>query len=542
MKNFKILDSILQVIAVMVICFFLFDSAWAQMRIEKDLDEDGQVDQVLIYDDIGTILRLEIDADHDGYVERLQVYKDGMPVRIERDTDKNRKTDHIDYIENNKRTRQERFGPDGNLVQISFFDEKEQIRLMKKNTTGNKQFDTHYYFVNGILLSSTRDTNDNGRINIWTAFENQLPKEQKQDDNEDGIMDRVLIFDSDGRLKTFFKDSYAQGKFKDIGFFEKGEIKTQHLDNNEDGKPDVITTFEKTLPVEQKKDINFDGRFNILTRFSNGLLSIREKDINFDGKIDYFAIFDKKGQILKIREDTKKNGKIDKIRHYKSGEPCRIELDTDHNGFFETVSLIKNNKIVKTLIDKNQDGRPDMEIFFDEYQDKKRLISDSNFDGYFEITQQYDDPAWSMILSRDINADRMVDIRSFYTDTILRRKELDENADSFPDCIEIFNKAGLLEKIEEKKEGRTVITWFYDVGELLVRGEEDKNGDGITEIWYLYDKGNLKSVQEDTNYDGKPDLWEEYDETRAVVKREKDLDFDGMPDFVDLIEKTEKDS
>jgi len=87
-----------------------------------------------------------------------------------------------------------------------------------------------------------------------------------------------------------------------------------------------------------------------------------------------------------------------------------------------------------------------------------------------------------------------------------------------------------------------VITWFYDVGELLVRGEEDKNGDGITEIWYLYDKGNLKSVQEDTNYDGKPDLWEEYDETRAVVKREKDLDFDGMPDFVDLIEKTEKDS
>jgi len=348
--------------------------------------------------------------------------------------------------------------------------------------------------------------------------------------------------DDNGRLKTFFKDSYAQGKFKDIGFFEKGEIKTQHLDNNEDGKPDVITTFEKTLPVEQKKDINFDGRFNILTRFSNGLLSIREKDINFDGKIDYFAIFDKKGQILKIREDTKKNGKIDKIRHYKSGEPCRIELDTDHNGFFETVSLIKNNKIVKTLIDKNQDGRPDMEIFFDEYQDKKRLISDSNFDGYFEITQQYDDPAWSMILSRDINADRMVDIRSFYTDTILRRKELDENADSFPDCIEIFNKAGLLEKIEEKKEGRTVITWFYDVGELLVRGEEDKNGDGITEIWYLYDKGNLKSVQEDTNYDGKPDLWEEYDETRAVVKREKDLDFDGMPDFVDLIEKTEKDS
>jgi hypothetical protein len=40
-------------------------------------------------------------------------------------------------------------------------------------------------------------------------------------------------------------------------------------------------------------------------------------------------------------------------------------------------------------------------------------------------------------------------------------------------------------------------------------------------------------VEEDTNKDGKPDLWETYDESEALIKREKDLDFDGKPDIVD---------
>ncbi|MBU2628684.1 MAG: hypothetical protein KKE61_08705, partial [Proteobacteria bacterium] len=85
-------------------------------------------------------------------------------------------------------------------------------------------------------------------------------------------------------------------------------------------------------------------------------------------------------------------------------------------------------------------------------------------------------------------------------------------------------------------QGRIHLTWFYGPGEKLIRGEEDKNGDGKTDIWYLYDNGILTTVQEDTNLDGKPDLWEIYDETQAVVKRERDLDFDGTPDFVDVVE------
>jgi hypothetical protein len=82
------------------------------------------------------------------------------------------------------------------------------------------------------------------------------------------------------------------------------------------------------------------------------------------------------------------------------------------------------------------------------------------------------------------------------------------------------------------------MVWFYAKDEILVRGEEDRDQDGRTDIWYLYENGLLTQVHEDTNADGKPDLWENYDETQALVKRKKDLDFDGIPDFSDEVEKT----
>jgi len=75
------------------------------------------------------------------------------------------------------------------------------------------------FFLSEVALAEKRiekDLDEDGIVNVWTAFENQFSVKQKQDENEDGIMDRVLIFDSEGRLKTLFKDPYTQGKSKTI--------------------------------------------------------------------------------------------------------------------------------------------------------------------------------------------------------------------------------------------------------------------------------------------------------------------------------------
>jgi len=68
------------------------------INLTKDLDEDGTVDQVLIYNDTGTIIKVETDQDQDGFAERLLIYTDGNLARIERDTDKDQKMDSLEIF------------------------------------------------------------------------------------------------------------------------------------------------------------------------------------------------------------------------------------------------------------------------------------------------------------------------------------------------------------------------------------------------------------------------------------------------------------
>jgi hypothetical protein len=119
---------------------------------------------------------------------------------------------------------------------------------------------------------------------------------------------------------------------------------------------------------------------------------------------------------------------------------------------------------------------------------------------------------------------------------ILRLKELDENSDGRVDLREHYNKNGRLTKSEEDNgnTGHLNIAWFYNDSEEAVRAEEDNNGDGRVDTWYFYQKNRLTAIEEDKNGDEKPDIWEEYDDAEALIKRKRDLDFDGNPDVEDM--------
>lgn len=564
----------------------LSQSAFADRKIEKDLDEDGTMDQVLIYGDDGIIKRVENDADHDGFTEKLQVYENGKLVRLERDTDHDQKIDCIDSFKAGRRFFQKQFDSQGNLCRQTFFDDKEQIRRMEKDTTGDLHFDSWYEFVDGRIVSSKRDTNANQVPDVWTRYQKQMPVEQKEDKNEDGIIDRIISFDDQGRIKKISSDPFGKGKFSVTGFFENGSIKLQHRDKNQDSRTDTITRYENEQPVRQEIDSNFDGVYDVITLFVKGVQKSRKKDTDYDGQWDMFYEFDDKGELKISRQDLTGDGKINRVTRFQSGEPFKIETDEDGNGIFENIALLKNQIAVQTLLDKNQDGRVDTRIFFNARGEKKKLVSDTNFDGkddvwqtyngnilqtleqdqnhdgkvdlkatykkgikaellkdgdfngYFETRQVYTDPNWTLVVYQDANADKHFDIISFFSGKILRKKRMDEDLDGTPDVVEYYSIKGVLEKIEELNGGKPSITWFYGEKEALLRGEEDRDLDGRTDVWYFYENKILARVQEDTNKDGKPDLWEVYDETQAVVKREKDLDFDGSPDFTDQVDKS----
>jgi hypothetical protein len=80
---------------------------------------------------------------------------------------------------------------------------------------------------------------------------------------------------------------------------------------------------------------------------------------------------------------------------------------------------------------------------------------------------------------------------------------------------------------------RLDMTWFYNAAQQAVRGEQDSDGNGRTDVWFDYAQGKLTQVKQDTNADGKPDLWENYDLAEALVRRARDLNFDGVPDQVE---------
>ena len=110
---------------------------------------------------------------------------------------------------------------------------------------------------------------------------------------------------------------------------------------------------------------------------------------------------------------------------------------------------------------------------------------------------------------------------------------IDEDHDGRLDLREHYNEKKTLVKSEEDVgcTGYLNTVWFYSETEEGIRAEIDNNNDGNVDVWYFYEHGRVNSVEEDTNGDGKVDLWEEYDDAEAIVKRKKDLDYDGIPDI-----------
>jgi antitoxin component YwqK of YwqJK toxin-antitoxin module len=476
--------------------------------VRQDTNDDGKIDQIALFDRRGKLIRLEIDSNANEVMDRFQYYEKEQIIRVEMDTDHDQRIDTRDYFEAGKRIRHEKLSSDTSLViQVIQFDSQERPLKIKKDTTGDGLFDSLFHFKDGRLSSSTRDTDADSKPNIWQTYRDDKPLQR-------------------------------------------------HVDGDGDGRYDIITVFKHGKPHYQEKDSNFDG----------------EKDV--------FIHFDADGHTESIEEDTRHTGRIDRIRTYHAGLPVKVIYDADGDGFKETITLFKEGKACRQTEDRNRDGRPDVTIYFNAKEEKEqvemdtdlncridtweyyrdaqlariergnegngkiclkvfykkgkkyKLIQDKDNDGCFEITQWFDRSPWTMVTEVDADGDKNPEGRYCYKKNILRLREIDEDSDGNPNLREHYNAQGRLARSEEDDEGvgRFTITWFYNDAEEAVRAEKDNNNDGNVDTWYHYNRGSVIIVEEDTNADGKPDLWEEYDESEALVKRSKDLNFDGEPD------------
>jgi hypothetical protein len=200
----------------------------------------------------------------------------------------------------------------------------------------------------------------------------------------------------------------------------------------------------------------------------------------------------------------------------------------------ETRQVGKEKRVVKTL-DADRDGRPEIQIVFDEKTGEMlSRAEDTDYDGLLDTQNTYED---QQIIERseDTDHDGQPDRWTYYEDGRGTRVEVDRNYDGQRDGTYIY-EGGTLAREEHDTNSDGVIDRRveYQHRRRLVE-LEDRNADGEMDFWVYYDANeNPIRVEKDTDGDGNADVWEHYEGDdpgeMVIVRKDEDLDGDGSVD------------
>ena len=86
--------------------------------------------------------------------------------------------------------------------------------------------------------------------------------------------------------------------------------------------------------------------------------------------------------------------------------------------------------------------------------------------------------------------------------------------------------------VDLDRDGRADESWFLDAADgHLLRAERDTDGDGVVDVWDIFDGNDLVRRKRDDDGDEHADAWEEYAQGRLTAVR-LDRDRDGSVDAV----------
>jgi len=430
--------------------------------VRRDVDKDGKIDQIALFDRRGKLIRLEIDSNADEVMDRFQYYEKEQLIRVEMDTNHDQRIDCRDYFEAGKRTRYERLSSDtGQVIQVIQFDSQERPLNMQKDTTGDGLFDSIYHFKEGMLSSSTRDTDTDGKPNIWQTYADGCAESIEEDTRHTGRIDRIRTF-CGGLLVKVIYDADGDGFKETITLFEEGKACRQTEDCNRDGKPDVTIYFN----AKEEKE--------------------------------------------RVESDTNLNGRIDTWEYYKDGQLARVERD-DGKGEISSKIFYRNKKKYRLIRDKDNDGRFEITQWFD--RSPWTMVMEVDADGDKNPEGRYCYKKNVLRLREiDEDSDGNPDMREHFNaeGKLVKSQEKHEAVDHL-DITWFYNQAEEAIRAEEDHSGDgRVDTWYhYHNGSLTTVGE-DTNADGKPDLWEEYDESEAivkRSI--DLNFDGKPDIVED---------------------------------
>jgi len=154
-----------------------------------------------------------------------------------------------------------------------------------------------YDQATGKLTELTYDANKNGRIDTWTEMDGTRPIRSRIDSNEDGRIDRWEYYDATGGLEK-------------VGFSRKA-----------DEKPDAWAYSTPAGRID-RIEISSSGDPARIDRWEFYDASSAHAGGGLDGT----------GPLLRVEEDTDRDGRPDKWERYVDGLVQTAEFDENHDG------------------------------------------------------------------------------------------------------------------------------------------------------------------------------------------------------------------
>ncbi len=109
-------------------------------------------------------------------------------------------------------------------------------------------------------------------------------------------------------------------------------LSRKELDLNNDGRVDLIRNYNSDgLILKEYLDMDFDGRFDCTVIYKGGRIVRKEMDLDYDGKADLWKHYEN-DKLLQVEADKNHDGKADYWEYYENEQLDRVGYDSDNDG------------------------------------------------------------------------------------------------------------------------------------------------------------------------------------------------------------------
>jgi antitoxin component YwqK of YwqJK toxin-antitoxin module len=142
-----------------------------------------------------------------------------------------------------------------------------------------------------------------------------------------------------GFITYTFAASQYQEPQKATDNIEGQQLKPKEIkmDRNHDGKVDHIEIYDaKGIISKIENDTKGDGKIDEWVYYENEIPVKAERDLTGSGKPNMTLFYDNKGHVIRSEADTKGDGKIDERVYYENDKPVKAEKDINGDGKADT--------------------------------------------------------------------------------------------------------------------------------------------------------------------------------------------------------------